>query len=320
MWTGLYKPTAGTAHICGFDLRTQMHKVRARLPCPLLSLAHRPSSRLTAHRSPHHRSPQIYELIGVCPQFDILWPLLGVVETLRFYCLLKGVPVGAVDDRAREHARSVDLMHVSTRLVGRLSGGMKRRVSLAISLVGDPQIVFLDEPTTGLDPETRRAMWTLIDAAKEQRSIVLTTHSMEEADALCGRIGIMAYGKLRCIGSSLHLKHKFGDGYKVELTFEAGKKPAATAFVLSLLPSAKVVSEMGYQLIFQASSEQTELSTLFDAMEARPEDAGIKDWAIRQTSMEEVFLHIASSSEQALLTDEEKTDKPVPAVPVAVDA
>jgi len=288
MWTGLYKPTAGTAHICGFDLRTQMHK--------------------------------IYELIGVCPQFDILWPLLGVVETLRFYCLLKGVPVGAVDDRAREHARSVDLMHVSTRLVGRLSGGMKRRVSLAISLVGDPQIVFLDEPTTGLDPETRRAMWTLIDAAKEQRSIVLTTHSMEEADALCGRIGIMAYGKLRCIGSSLHLKHKFGDGYKVELTFEAGKKPAATAFVLSLLPSAKVVSEMGYQLIFQASSEQTELSTLFDAMEARPEDAGIKDWAIRQTSMEEVFLHIASSSEQALLTDEEKTDKPVPAVPVAVDA
>jgi ABC-type Na+ transport system ATPase subunit NatA len=152
MWTGLYKPTAGTAYICGFDLRTHMHK--------------------------------IYELIGVCPQFDILWPLLTVKETLRFYCLMKGATPSAAGEQAQLHARSVDLMHVSSRMVGKLSGGMKRRVSLAISLVGDPKVVFLDEPTTGLDPETKRAMWSLVDSAKACRSIVLTTHSMEEADAL----------------------------------------------------------------------------------------------------------------------------------------
>ena len=76
---------------------------------------------------------------------------------------------------------------------------------------------FQDEPTTGLDPETKRAMWSLIDIAKAGRSIVLTTHSMEEADALCGRIGIMAYGRLRCLGPSLHLKRRFGDGFRVEV-------------------------------------------------------------------------------------------------------
>ena len=85
---------------------------------------------------------QIYKLIGVCPQFDILWPLLSVFETLRFYCLMKGVPLREAGIQAKDHARSVDLMHVSNRLVGKLSGGMKRRVSLAISLVGSPQVLF----------------------------------------------------------------------------------------------------------------------------------------------------------------------------------
>ena len=101
---------------------------------------------------------------------------------------------------------AVELGYAADRLVSRISGGMKRRVSLAIALLAEPSVIFLDEPTTGLDPETKRAMWSLIDIAKAGRSIVLTTHSMEEADALCGRIGIMAYGSLRCLGPSLHLK------------------------------------------------------------------------------------------------------------------
>ena len=73
--------------------------------------------------------------------------------------------------------------------------------------MGDPAVVFLDEPTTGLDPQTKRAMWTLVDNATEGRVVVLTTHSMEEADALCGRIGIMAHGSLRCLGRLQHWKH-----------------------------------------------------------------------------------------------------------------
>merc|ERR550514_121253 len=108
-------------------------------------------------------------MMGVCPQFDILWPLLTVVETLRFYCKLKAVPKGQWHQTAVDAAFSVDLGHAKGRRVGRLSGGMKRRVSLAISLIGNPKVIFLDEPTTGLDPETKRNMWTLIGLAKPSR-------------------------------------------------------------------------------------------------------------------------------------------------------
>ena len=170
MLTGLYPTTSGETTICGYDLSTQMEK--------------------------------IHESLGVCPQFDILWPLLTVIEHLTFYLRLKGCDGEEVQDRASASAMAVELGYAADRLVSRISGGMKRRVSLAIALLAEPSVIFLDEPTTGLDPETKRAMWSLIDIAKAGRSIVLTTHSMEEADALCGRIGIMAYGRLRCLGPS----------------------------------------------------------------------------------------------------------------------
>jgi len=92
---------------------------------------------------------------------------------------------------------------------------MQRRLSIAISLVGSPDIIFLDEPSTGLDPKHRRQLWNILtkDEFRQKRSMVITTHSMEEADTLCTRIGIMTKGVLRCIGSSLHLKSKYGGGY-----------------------------------------------------------------------------------------------------------
>ena len=133
------------------------------------------------------------------PQFDILWPQLTVRETLKFYAQIKGLPAEAWEAEATRAARSVELLHAQHRQVARLSGGMKRRVSFAIALIAQPRVIFLDEPTTGLDPETKRHMWGLVDAAKAGRSIILTTHSMEEADALSNRIGIMAYGALRYV-------------------------------------------------------------------------------------------------------------------------
>ena len=117
MLTGLYPPTSGNATICGFDIKTQMGR--------------------------------IYTMMGVCPQFDILWPLLSVTQTLSFYCKLKGVPPSKWRQTALASAHSVDLGHARFRRISRLSGGMKRRVSLAISLLGNPAVVFLDEPTTG---------------------------------------------------------------------------------------------------------------------------------------------------------------------------
>lgn len=102
---------------------------------------------------------------------------------------------------------------------------MKRRLSVAIALVGDPKIVFLDEPTTGLDPENRRQLWNILAEAKGARAMVLTTHSMEEADVLCTRIGIITEGRLRCLGTQTRLKAKYGSGYHLYINCDRRINP-----------------------------------------------------------------------------------------------
>jgi len=99
--------------------------------------------------------------------------------------------------------------------VANFSGGMKRRLSLAIAAIGSPKIILLDEPTTGLDPKVRGQVWRLIEKLKEGKSIILTTHSMEEADVLADRICVIVKGKLKCIGSSFYLKRMYGEGHRI---------------------------------------------------------------------------------------------------------
>ena len=225
---------------------------------------------------------------------------------------------------AFDRAAAVDLGHVPHRFVGRLSGGMKRRVSLAVSMIGEPKVVFLDEPTTGLDPETKRSMWSLIDLFKQGRSIVLTTHSMEEADALCGRIGIMAYGRLKCLGTSLHLKNKFGEGYKMEITYRDGALGAAEAFMQQAAPGCLKVADFAGVATFQVSfggAGGLQLSDLFERMEARSADSGVIDWAMRQTvprlRSNRQLLPVTRSSSAPLLLISFPLLFPVPGAPTA---
>ncbi len=183
MLTGMYGPTSGEAWIGGFSLEDELDKIQVS--------------------------------IGVCPQFDILWPELTVEEHLLFYARLKGV---APRDEQRMVDRAMGEVYLEkfrSFQTHELSGGMKRRLSVAISLVGNPRVVFLDEPSTGLDPENRRQLWDILTQSRGKRAIVLTTHSMEEADVLCNRIGIINHGRMRCLGSQLHLKNKFGGGYQL---------------------------------------------------------------------------------------------------------
>lgn len=101
---------------------------------------------------------------------------------------------------------------------GTYSGGNKRKLSVAMACIGNPPVVFLDEPSAGMDPGARKNMWGVINEIKSKKtSIILTTHSMEEAEALCERIGIMVDGRFRCLGSSVHIKNKFGKGYEFDI-------------------------------------------------------------------------------------------------------
>uniref|UniRef100_A0A7N0VH21 ABC transporter domain-containing protein n=1 Tax=Kalanchoe fedtschenkoi TaxID=63787 RepID=A0A7N0VH21_KALFE len=162
---------------------------------------------------------QIRKLIGVCPQFDILWDSLSGLEHIHLFGRLKGLHPSTLGQIAKKALAEVKLTGSARTRSGSYSGGMKRRLSVAIALLGDPKLVILDEPTTGMDPITRRHVWDIIEKAKKGRAIILTTHSMEEADILSDRIGIMAKGRLRCLGTSIRLKSKFGTGFVATVRF-----------------------------------------------------------------------------------------------------
>jgi ATP-binding cassette subfamily A (ABC1) protein 3 len=138
--------------------------------------------------------------LGLCPQFDALLPLLSARETLRMFATIRGVPA---DVREALVARTIDEMGLRLKAdsrVGTYSGGNKRKLSVALAMVSDPVVSFLDEPSTGMDPKTRRGMWDFLLKMRAGRGIILTTHSMEEADALADNIAIMVRGELRALG------------------------------------------------------------------------------------------------------------------------
>jgi len=192
---------------------------------------------------------------------------------------------------------------------------MKRRLSVAISLVGDPKIVFLDEPTTGLDPENRRQLWDILVEARGDRAMVLTTHSMEEADVLCNRIGIITNGVLRCVGPQTRLKSLYGGGYHLFINCHKDilSLPQGTSMSNSLeqyhkkveevipqiLPKATLKSSFNGNFVFLIPLEGLQVSRIFEELEARKAELAIADWGISQSTLEDVFLEIIGTSENA---------------------
>jgi ATP-binding cassette subfamily A (ABC1) protein 3 len=125
-----------------------------------------------------------------------------------------------MSDLIQRQIKELDLSAYANVHAGKLSGGNKRKLSCAIALIGNPPIVLLDEPSTGVDPQAKRFMWTVISnisTLRKQSTVVLTTHSMEEAEALCPKMGIMVDGKFQCFGSAQHIKDKYADGFDIDL-------------------------------------------------------------------------------------------------------
>lgn len=151
--------------------------------------------------------------LGVCPQFDAI-DQMTVLEHLRFYARIRGVP--DVEHNVHEILRAVGLTAFKERMAMKLSGGNKRKLSLGIALMGNPTVLLLDEPSSGMDAAAKRVMWKTLGSIVPGRSIVLTTHSMEEADALAGRAGILA-GRMLALGTTEYLRQKYGNMYHVHL-------------------------------------------------------------------------------------------------------
>jgi len=239
-------------------------------------------------------------VMGICPQHDILWERLSALEHLELFATLKGVPVSNVRQEADRLLEQVRLADVSDKQAGTFSGGMKRRLSVAIALIGNPQVVFLDEPTTGMDPISRRHVWDVIDGCKQHSAIVLTTHSMEEADILGDNIGIMAKGRLRCLGNAVHLKSKFGAGYRLTLTLSSGANRDEIKRIVKTAVEEDVLGEAEGQLTFMLkTSFEDRFAGLFSELENDQQALGISDIQLGMSSLEDVFLDVIQKAEAA---------------------
>ena len=237
--------------------------------------------------------------VSVCPQHDILWPQLTAREHLRFYGHFQGMSRGAVAEQGDRLLRQVHLDKLS-RPAGNYSGGMRRRLSMTIAALGNKHIIFLDEPTTGLDPANQRHVWDMINDLKRDRVVILTTHLMEEADTLGDRIGIMSDGRLVALGDALHLKSKFGGNYKVsfataEDTVDA--RAAAQDGILAKLPSIQpafdnLQPDAGAMQFTILNDDLTSAPDVFRWVDSRVKSGELKDFGLAQTSLEDVFLSL----------------------------
>ncbi|CAF1011818.1 unnamed protein product [Rotaria sordida] len=181
--TGLIPPSNGTAYIDGYNILTDIKVIRKRL--------------------------------GFAPQHNILFDNLTVTEHLEFFSALKNAPQELIEDETKKMLADLGIENKSNNYSKELSGGMKRKLSIAIAFIGNSTTVILDEPTAGVDPFARRAIWDLILKYKSGRTIILSTHHLDEADLLSDRLAIISSGELQCVGTTMHLKHKYGEGYNL---------------------------------------------------------------------------------------------------------
>uniref|UniRef100_A0A8C9ZHS8 P-type phospholipid transporter n=1 Tax=Sander lucioperca TaxID=283035 RepID=A0A8C9ZHS8_SANLU len=293
--TGLFPPTSGTAYILGRDIRTELSAIRQSL--------------------------------GVCPQHNVLFSMLTVEEHIWFYGRLKGLSEQQVKGEIEQILQDTGLPHKRSARANALSGGMQRKLSVALAFVGGSKVVILDEPTAGVDPYARRGIWDLLLKYRPGRTIILSTHHMDEADILGDRIAIISHGKLCCVGSSLFLKNQLGTGYYLTLvkkepepslsscrnscsTVSFKSVPAACApcppdlslvsgLILGHVPAARLVEDLGHELTYvlpYSAAKDGAFVSLFRELDLKLPDLNISSYGVSDTTLEEIFLKVAEDN------------------------
>jgi ABC-2 type transport system ATP-binding protein len=257
MMTTLLTPTSGTARVNGFDIVTQQDAVR--------------------------------KSIGVIPQAMTSDLELSVEENLLIFAKLYGVPREKRVRLIRELLEAVELAQWADKPVKNLSGGMRRRVEIARGLVHEPRIFFLDEPTTGLDPVSRVAVWEMLQKIKAERdlTVLLTTHYMDEADKLCDRVAIVDHGQLVALDSPMKLKASVPGRNVLEASFSS--VPDGWAERLESLPDVERVE--GHDHVFRLASRNGPTTTLALMDVAARAGVAVQSLSVQSTSLDDVFVH-----------------------------
>jgi ABC-type multidrug transport system ATPase subunit len=242
---------------------------------------------------------QVRMSMGVCPQHDVLFEGLSVREHIMFFAQLKGASYEAANEEAETLTTMFHLEERLDHLGNELSGGQRRKLSVAIAVCGGSRFVVLDEPTAGMDPLARRELWDLLASLRKGRTLLLTTHYMDEADVLGDRVGIMSLGQMQCMGSTQFLKSNYGAGYKLIFDKMPGMTPDQlahlTSFVQRHIPEAKYFEEDGAEEQAQYSlpfSTVKQFGPFFTELEVKVSSLHVSNFGVTITSLEDVFLKV----------------------------
>jgi ABC-2 type transport system ATP-binding protein len=248
----LLRPTSGTATIMGHDVRRDPIAVK--------------------------------KVIDVSPQETAIVEHLNAWENLELMGRVHGNEKEEVKKRSEDLLKMMGLTNRAKEQVRKYSGGMKRRLSIAMALVSNPQVLFLDEPTLGLDPQSRRAVWEHIASLKGEKTIVLTTHYLEEADSLADRIAIMDEGKIRALGTSRELKESISD-MQVMVVKAKNLTIDAIKGLREIYPEVKEIED-GVEI----KAKELRFSEIVDYL--RPKGVEIESTSQKQITLDDVFLHL----------------------------
>jgi len=268
-----------------------------------------PATKGTAYANDYCLDLDLYNYqrqIGYCGQFDALVDYMSGREMLYLFARLRGIPEQLIPKIVKDMIILVGLEPHANKRTSTYSGGNKRKLSLGMAIIGSPPVVFLDEPTTGVDPAARRRIWTSLTMLQKMSNcaLVLTSHSMDECEALCYRIGIMVAGHFKCLGSPQQLRSKYGQGYslviklKQEEEEEILKERVAKVekAVRDKFPASIVKEVHEGTLEFHLADKQLKWSHMFRVMEEMKTQFQLEDYVLSDTTLEQIFLSFAKGA------------------------
>ncbi|MHA1804935.1 MAG: ABC transporter ATP-binding protein [Promethearchaeota archaeon] len=259
MLSTILPPTSGNAFILGYDLEKEAKEIKKH--------------------------------IGVCPQEIVLYERLTARENIHLIAQMHGMNKKDYKERTEELLEKMNLLERADDLVKKYSGGMKRRVNVLMAVIHEPDVIFFDEPSAGLDPQSRRVVWDFIkDFQKKNCTILLTTHNMEEADDLCDELVIIDYGKIIAHRRPNELKQRLGEGDVIEFKVEEKNRPKRDEIIsrLKQLDFIKWAKKVGKgRIILNGLDCLRRISEIMDAVQVK-----MLDISIRKNTLEDVFLDL----------------------------
>jgi len=251
-----------------------------------------------------HRVSEIDEMfearkmIGICPQLDTHFDVLTVEENLTILASIKGIPANNVIQEVQKVLLDLDMQAIKDNQAKKLSGGQKRKLSLGIAVLGNPKILLLDEPTAGMDPCSRHIVWNLLKYGKSNRVTVFSTHFMDEADILADRKAVISQGMLKCVGSSIFLKSKWGIGYRLSMYIDRYcATEALSSLVKQHIPGATLLQQNDQQLVYSLPlKDMDKFAGLFSALDTHS-NLGVISYGVSMTTLEDVFLKLEVEAE-----------------------